>query len=237
MTPVTAPAAPTRVDLLVALDEVHDPELHEPVTTLGFVASAEVDRDGLAEVHLRLPTFFCSPNFAWLMVADAHDAVAAVPGVRVVRVVLDEHFAGDVINAGVAARAGFVDAFTGEAVAELDELRVSFLRKAVLAGTDVVARGLLASGRTAAQVHALTLGEVAPSADLDHLLARRRELGLPSELAAPLLVDVITGAPLAACDVPLHLRRARLTQVGVEANTSICRGMLAHRYDDEGAVR
>ncbi len=32
-------------------------------------------------MRLRLPTYFCAPNFAFLMVADAYDAVSAVPGV------------------------------------------------------------------------------------------------------------------------------------------------------------
>ena len=50
--------------LLEALGEVRDPELDEPITALGFVASAEVSDDGEAEVHLRLPTYFCAPNFA-----------------------------------------------------------------------------------------------------------------------------------------------------------------------------
>jgi hypothetical protein len=31
--------------------------------------------------------------------------------------------------------------------------------------------------------------------------------------------------------VPLHLRRARTTRVSLDANGSICRGMLRHRYD------
>ena len=30
--------------------------------------------------------------------------------------------------------------------------------------------------------------------------------------------------------LPLHLRRARLTRVNLEANGSICGGMLRHRY-------
>jgi hypothetical protein len=34
--------------------------------------------------------------------------------------------------------------------------------------------------------------------------------------------------------VPLHLRRARTTRVGVDANTGICRGMLRHRYPAAG---
>ena len=66
-------------------------------------------------------------------------------------VILDDHFASDAINAGVAARAGFVGSFDGEAVDELDELRATFLRKAVLAGTDLVCRPLVAAGRTPAE--------------------------------------------------------------------------------------
>ncbi len=66
---------------LAALTTVRDPELDEPITTLGFVASCAVSCDGRAVVRLRLPTYFCAPNFAFLMVADAYDAVTAVPGV------------------------------------------------------------------------------------------------------------------------------------------------------------
>ena len=138
--------APERV--LAALDAVRDPELDEPVTSLGFVASCTVSADGVASVRLRLPTYFCAPNFAYLMVADAFDAVSAVEGVREADVVLVDHFASDTINAGVAARSGFVRSFEGEAVDELDGLRADFVRKAVLAGTDRVCRPLLAAGVT-----------------------------------------------------------------------------------------
>src|SRR6058998_3528940 len=109
--------------VLAALGTVHDPELDESVTVLGFVDSCTVSDDGDVEVHLRLPTYFCAPNFAYLMVADAYDAVSALPGVRRAEVVLEDHFASDAINGGVAAQAGFVRSFDGEAVAELDSLR------------------------------------------------------------------------------------------------------------------
>src|ERR1700691_3251825 len=68
--------------LLAALETVRDPELDEPVTSLGFVSSCTVSADGDAQVRLRLPTYFCAPNFAFLMVADAYDAVSAQAGVR-----------------------------------------------------------------------------------------------------------------------------------------------------------
>ena len=103
---------------LAALATVRDPELDEPVTTLGFVASCTVSCEGRATVRLRLPTYFCAPNFAYLMVADAFDAVSAVPGVRSAAVFLDDHFASDTINHGVAARAGFVGSFVAVRFAE-----------------------------------------------------------------------------------------------------------------------
>lgn len=221
-------------DLLAALDAVRDPELDEPVTALGFVASCTVSGSGEAEVRLRLPTYFCAPNFAFLMVADAYDAVSKVPGVRKAEVILEDHFAADAINAGVAARSGFVQSFGGLAAGELDELRADFVRKAVLAGTDRVCRPLLAAGRSLDDLAGLTLGEVPSSPDLARLRERRAELGLPSDDGAPLLVDAVTGAAVGIEALPLHLQRTRLTRVNTEANGSMCRGMLGHRYGQPG---
>jgi hypothetical protein len=163
------------------------------------------------------------------MVADAHDAVATVPGVTRADITLDDHFVSATINEGVAARAGFVAAFAGEAQAELDELRAVFLRKAALAGQDRIARPLVDAGATPEQLAATRLGDLPPSADLDRLLRRRAEVGLPHGPAAPLLLHP-DGAPVAAEQVPLHLRRARLTRVGIEANGHTCRDLLGKRY-------
>ena len=230
---MTATAAST-TPLLAALGTVRDPELDEPITSLGFVAACTVSPDGDAEVRLRLPTYFCAPNFAYLMAADAYDAVTAVPGVRTARVLLEDHFAADAINGGVAAQTGFAQSFDGEAVGELHGLRRDFLRKAVLAGTDNVCRALQADGADPERLRTLTLGEVPPSQALDRLRQRRAELGLPAGDDALLLVDPATGAPVRDEAVPLHLRRARVTAISLAANGSICRGMLRHRYDIPG---
>jgi len=235
-----ATAVPGVARLLAALDSVRDPELDEPITSLGFVAACAISADGDAEVQLRLPTYFCAPNFAYLMAADAYDAVTGLPGVRTVRVLLADHFAADAINSGVAAQAGFVQSFSGEAAAELDDLRTSFLRKAVLAGTDQVCRALRASdvvpagAAGLARLQTLTLAEVPPSAAADRLRRRRAELGLPADDDALLLIDPASGEPVDQEAVLLHLRRARLTAVSMEANASICRGMLQHRYRSPG---
>jgi hypothetical protein len=159
--------------------------------------------------------------------------VSAAAGVSRADVDLIDHFASDAINAGVAARAGFVTSMAGtevgEAVAELDELRRTFTERALMAGTDLVVRPLMRAGATPEQVAAMTLGEAPASDDLRRLRARRRELGISSEDSDPLVVDP-TGRTVGVDALPLHLRKARSYQVGVDANTSICRGQLAVRY-------
>jgi metal-sulfur cluster biosynthetic enzyme len=234
--PEGRPSGAHRDRILAALDTVRDPELDQPVTSLGFVSGCTVSPDGDVQVRLRLPTYFCAPNFAFLMVADAYDAVTATPGVRHTEIVLEDHFASDAINGGVAARAGFARSFDGEAVGELHELRADFLRKAVMAGTDQVCRPLLAAGTEPPQLLGMTLGDVPASRALDRLRERRAELGLPAGDDAPLLIDPQTGAPVAGDAVPLHLRRAQVTRISIDANAGICRGMLRHRYNNSSGL-
>ncbi|MFC5060696.1 iron-sulfur cluster assembly protein [Actinomycetospora atypica] len=219
-----------------ALRTVRDPELDTDVVSLDFVGAVEIDetdRGRVARVTLRLPTYFCAPNFAFLMVADAWDAVSTVEGLTDVEVTLIDHFASDAINTGVAARAGFVSSMAGteigEAVDELHDLRRTFTERALMAGTDLVVRPMMRDGATPEQVAGMTLGEAPASDDLRRLRERRRELGIPSEDSDPLVVDP-SGRTVGVEALPLHLRKARSYQVGVDANTSICRGQLAVRY-------
>ena len=76
--------------VLAALSTVLDPELDEPITDLGFVRSVRI-QDGNVTVHLRLPTSFCSPNFAYLMASDALDALRRVERIGQVVGQLDDH--------------------------------------------------------------------------------------------------------------------------------------------------
>jgi metal-sulfur cluster biosynthetic enzyme len=218
-----------REAVLAALGTVRDPELDEPLTDLGFVAGLEIEGDTV-RARLRLPTYFCAPNFAYLMVADADTALRAVPGVRRAEVVLDDHFASDEINTGIAQRRSFQESFEGLADDELDELRTLFRRKALVARQQRLVKALLDAGTTTEELGRLRLGDLSPSPELDTYLQRRAELALDVGPEAPLVVDT-DGNPIPAELLEGHLRFARLTRVSIEGNAGFCRGMLATRYD------
>lgn len=196
-----------------ALSTVVDPELDRPITDLGFVREAVVVA-GHARVRLRLPTYFCAPNFAYLMVADAYDAVR--PLVDSVDLRLEDHFAAEEINAGVAASSGFAGAFPGSG--ELDELRVTFQRKAYLASLDRVLR---------VAPSAATIADVPSSPELTAMLRRRAVLGLPCDPGSALRVDE-HGAPL----TPARERYARSVRLSIEGNAGFCGGLLRTRYPE-----
>ena len=216
-------------EVLDALSDVRDPELDEPITDLGFVSELEIDGDGVF-VRLRLPTYFCAPNFAYLMVADAREAILSVPGVRQARVVLDDHYASDEINGGVNEEKGFDGAFPDETESpDLEGLRTIFRRKSFVARQEKLCRALLAQGRSPEQLAETRLGEVPPSETFEKYLERRGELGLDISPEAPLLVDP-DGKRVPGDAIVQHLRFARTVGVSIEGNAELCRGLLATRY-------
>lgn len=214
---------------LAALGTVYDPELDEPITTLGFVSSCVVSGDGDAEVRLRLPTPQCAPNFAFLMASDARIAVRGVPGVREVGVTLEDHYTGDEINAAVGRGGDFDDAFPGESEASLDALRELFQRKALVARQGRVCEQLLAQGDSHEEAVARRVDELPAGIDAVRSLELRRELGLAHGPGDPALVAG-DGSPIAPDALHRWLRRAQLVGLSLESNGGICRALLEVRY-------
>jgi len=219
----------TRAQALAALATVHDPELDEPITVLGFVGSCDVSDRGDVAVRLRLPTPQCAPNFAFLMVADARDAVRRLPEAGAVSVVLEDHYTGEEINAAVGAGRPFSQAFPGETTGELDALRELFQRKALLARQGRVCQALRDGGLGAEAIVALTVAELPDGPEPRRCLALRRELGLPADPLAPALVAG-DGTRLEAETLTTWLRRARLVSLSLESNGGLCRSLLQVRY-------
>ena len=179
-----------------ALGAVVDPELDEPITDLGFVRSLTVTPAGNVKVHLRLPTSFCSPNFAYLMASDAKDVLMKLGWTRRVVVELDDHHDSAIINAGLAADAGYRGTFGHEADESLDELRETFRRKAHTAAMERCLTGLLRADpdRTEASIGDVTLGDLPDDDATTALLSVASALGLST---APTISSWSTTRPRA----------------------------------------
>ena len=212
-----------RAGVLRALGTVFDPELDEPITDLGFVGRCAVGEEGDVDVLLRLPTPQCAPNFAFLMAADARDAVCLVPGVRNVRVELIDHYTGREINTAIARGDGFSEAFPGETRGQLDALRELFRRKALVARQG----RLLTSVPDPARA---SLGELS-GPDAVRCRALRLELGIGASDDAPAFVRG-DGTPVGADEIVRFRRTASLTALSLETNGGMCRDLLAVRYPD-----
>jgi metal-sulfur cluster biosynthetic enzyme len=216
--------------VLEALAAVHDPELDEPITSLGFVSSCRVSPDGDVEVHLRLPTPQCAPNFAFLMAADARNGVRGLPGVRDVAVVLEDHYTAAEINGAVGQGLGFSAAFPGESGDDdLNALRELFRRKALVARQARLCQALMADGIGASSICSLRVADLPDVADARRCLELRRELGMLSDPDSPAFV-LPDGRPIAAEHLHRWLRMARLVQTSLDVNGGICRALLRIRH-------
>jgi len=212
-----------------ALSTVRDPELDEPITDLGFVKEVRID-GGSVTVTLWLPTYFCAPNFAYIMAVDAKSAVGAVDGVTDVAIRLIDHQQADEINDGLAAGKDFDETFPDDTAGEgLAEVRKRFDRKAFVARQQEVYRQLAASGMEPGDILGLTVGDLPDTPETRRYLDRRARVGLDTSAEAPFLLD-LEGKAVTAENLDRHLIFARTVSVSIEGNASFCRGLLAVRY-------
>jgi metal-sulfur cluster biosynthetic enzyme len=231
------PARATAVEAAAraALATVTDPELDRSLVELGF-ARARAAADGHVTVELRLPTYWCAPNFVFLMAQDAREAVGGAPGVRSVDVQVVDHFAESEITDAMRAGQGFDEAFADLADGGgLEELRRIFLLKAFTRRQEQLVRRLLEAGWAAEDVTSARLGDLRFDAEpeaaeeLRAYLAKRRALGLGTG-AEDRFAVMPDGTPLAAGLLRSWLRRARSTRISVDSNTALCQGLYTTRY-------
>lgn len=219
------------------LARVADPELDEPITEMGFVEAVRVSDAGHVEVAFRLPTYWCSPNFAFLMADGIRREVGALDWVAGVRVTLRDHLYAAEMNAGVNAGRSFPEIFSDLAGGEdLDALRLTFRRKAFMKRQEAVLLRLRKAGVDDGAVVSMTLGALeAVPAGPDGARERRRY----REILAACGLDAGDGAPafptpagevLDAARLGDHLAELRAVRIGMEFNGALCRGLQRARY-------
>ncbi len=216
------------------LADVRDPELDRSVVELDFVQSVSVEGDD-ATVALRLPTFWCSPSFAYMMVSDARDAVSALDGVGTVHIDLVDHHVGAIVTEGVRSGRTFTETFPDHADGELGELRRKFRLKAFLVRQEPVLRAARDAFGAARAVE-LRLGDGSAPVGIDgeewrEYLRRRRELDMDDGPDA-LVFTSAQGEPLDTEGLDHFIRISRSVRVSLMANTEFCTGLLAARYDE-----
>ena len=232
-----SPAASKLSEVIRALEGVTDPELDEPVTELGFVADCRFEKPGTVSVTVRLPTFWCAPNFAFMMAEDMRKACLEVPGVAQAEVNLVDHMYADEINAGIARGRSFVETFGPAADDDLDQLRTIFRLKAFQRRQAAVLEHFVEQAWTNDEIVGLTLDELreqplsrAALKLRDRYLEARFRTGGP----APLAFVTTTGHAIPAPRLDEYRRQLRGVVVNMEANGIICRGLLRARSSGSG---
>lgn len=246
----------TEADVYAAIADVLDPELDEPLVSLGFIDRVQVDGPDVC-IAMKLPTFWCAPNFAYLMASDLRARILSLPGVRAARVELLDHSAEEEINRGVNLGQSFAQAFAGEVDGDenLEELRRVFLRKGFLMRQDTLARQLLKAGLDETTILNLRVSDLAVSEEGDaasvttphgvtqlggagrnasKYLQKGRSIGLFASPGATLIVEE-QGQVIAPGSLKEFLRRSRSVRLNIMFNTSMCKGLFRTRYENAGA--
>jgi metal-sulfur cluster biosynthetic enzyme len=246
----------TEAQVYGAIADVLDPELDEPLVKLGFIDCVEVNGPDVTVVF-KLPTYWCAPNFAYLMASDLRASVQRIPGVASARIVLLDHCAEEEITTGINAGQSFGEAFEAETPgdADLEELRRTFLRKGFLMRQDALLRRMLKAGLDETAIAALRVADLIADEDSDQAsvttpggviclpgagrdargyLRKRRTLGLSLAADAPLITGD-SGRPLAPGGLADFLRRSRSVRLNIMFNTAMCKSLFRTRYQGAGA--
>lgn len=240
-------ASELRSNVWRALGRVADPELDEPITEMGFVETVDFvgpADDAIVTVMFRLPTYWCSPNFAFLMAEGIVREVEGVPGVTRVVVRLEDHMHAEEVMAAVNGGRGFQEVFAALCDgADLSELRETFEAKAFQRRQESVLVRLRALGWSDASIAAMTLRQL-DAVDFDggeaaaqrpryrELLVRRGLARWPGDLA----FRTWQGEALTAEGLREHVLRLRQVRLNMEFNGALCRGLKDNRYKELATV-
>jgi metal-sulfur cluster biosynthetic enzyme len=229
-----------RGELWRRLEGVNDPELDEPVTEMGFVERAEIAADGRVDVGFRLPTYWCSPNFAFLMLDDIRTALEALSWSPAYHITLHDHMFADEVNKGIAEGRSFAEIFGSLAEdADLEGLREKFRQKAFKRRQEAVILDLKALGIADSEVVRMTLrmfdAIVTDTEQTGKRRTRYRQALLqrwPALGPRDAVIVGYDGQRIAREALPAHLADLRSVRINMEFNGALCRGLKHTRYKE-----
>ena len=222
------------------IEKVCDPELDEPVTDMHFIERVEIDGDHQVTVSFRLPTYWCSANFAFLMANDIRVHVEQLDWVSRARVQLEDHMFSDQVNTGVNTGLSFQKTFADLAPDQgLDEIREKFREKAFQRRQEVLLLALRKAGWSDSRITAMTLEQLEaiqfdegePTKQRPRYLELVQELGYAPAPVHRVFTDY-DGSPLQQANLEDYLKDLRSVRINMEFNGALCRGLLNARYKE-----
>ena len=231
-------------DVWARLDLVMDPELDEPVTDMGFIEAVSVAGPttgrniSTVEIAFRLPTYWCSPNFAFLMAEGIKREVETLPWVGQAVVMLQDHMAAEEMNKVINTGGQFSDVFAELMPGEnLDALREKFDQKAFQRRQEVVIKALIWKGYLTQDIVKLTLADLSliRFEDAEETRQRIRYVALLTakklaRRAADLAFPTYQGQAIA--DFQAYMGLLRSVRINMEFSGSLCRGLKRSRYQE-----
>ncbi|MCQ6267785.1 iron-sulfur cluster assembly protein [Fictibacillus sp. WQ 8-8] len=212
---------------------VYDPELDKSVLEMNFIEEVKIQGTDV-NVAMRLPTYWCSPNFAFIMAEDIRDRVMEIPWVKKVIINLKDHSASEEINKGVTEGKSFKEVFTHLASNDLKEVRKKFQIKSFISRQEKLLRSLINYGMEKNMLN-LTVKElnahpaITDRSVLNRYLILRNELGFSNDPYDQAFIKP-TGESIDPKEFSDYLLEARRTRMSMEFNSTYCRGLLDARY-------
>jgi metal-sulfur cluster biosynthetic enzyme len=231
---------PKLAEVWKCLDRVMDPELDEPITDMGFVEQVSVDNTADVTVMFRLPTYWCSPNFAFLMAQGIKREVDALPWVNSSNVSLEDHMAAEEMNATVNAGGSFSDAFAELSGGEdLEALQETFDRKAYQRRQEVVIKALIAEGQSVEDILTTPLAALLEFTfdDANDMRQTERYLDLLQSKRIATKPDDMAfltyeGTTIKEWGFKTYMDLLRSVRINMEFSGSLCRGLKRSRYKE-----
>ena len=220
------------------LGNVHDPELDQSLPYLGFIEKVEVN-DSQVNVVFRLPTYWCSPNFAYIMGEDIVEEVQKLSWVQTVEVELVDHSEAEKVSVGVTNGKTFEEVFPDKTDGTgLGEVREIFKRKAFYSRQYQLIRHLIKNNWSKESVLAMNwnvLHLLSAEDQQTKELAQRyfdicQHFQLNKEKEELVLSDH-EGKLILEEEFDNYLLHARKARMTMEFNGHYCKGLLQTRYE------
>lgn len=222
------------------LERVMDPELDESVVSMGFVEKAEIKADNSVKLEFRLPTYWCSPNFVFLMLDDIRREIGCLSWRPKYQISLLDHVMGDEINAALAAGENFDD-IVGKLAPDADilGLRKIFSLKAFHRRQESMLLALFALRMEEQEIVELS------AADLARLVVDHRDLEtnfgrysdafkrrFPHKQEQEPVFLTWEGDLLSTDTLQTYLKKLRSVRINMEFSGALCRGLKQSRYQE-----